>query len=102
MATSSLPETSRCAVCGKPGVRVRHLTRSYGRGTTLLVIENVPVFVCPHCGESYLTADTVHTVESIKQHRRTVAEPRRVPVARFTHRVPSEPRGLTRDRWSRR
>ena len=77
------------------------MTRIYGRGMTLLVIENVPVFVCPHCGESYVTAETLHTVERIKQHRRKLAEPRRVAVARFTHRFPSEQRGLTRE-WSRR
>lgn len=32
------------------------ITHSYGRGAALLVIENVPVVVCPDCGESYVTA----------------------------------------------
>jgi hypothetical protein len=29
----------------------------------LLVIENVPVTSCPNCGESYLTAETLHEIE---------------------------------------
>lgn len=90
MPSNSITETSRCAVCGKPGVRLRRMTRSYGRGMTLLVIENVPVFVCPHCGESYVTADTLHAVERIKLHRRKLAAPRPVAVAKFTRRPASE------------
>lgn len=45
-----------CDICGKEGAKVRHVSRSYGKGDNLLVIENVPVISCPHCGESYLTA----------------------------------------------
>lgn len=37
-----------CDSCGKEGARLRHITRSYGKGVSLLVIENVPVFSCPH------------------------------------------------------
>lgn len=70
-----------CHICGKPGAKVRHVSRSYGRGDELLVIENVPVISCPHCGESYLTADTLHEIERIKLHRQAMVEERSVPVA---------------------
>jgi len=72
-----------CDVCGKEGARVRRVTRSYGRGENLLVIENVPVVSCPHCGESYLTAETLHELERIKRQRRQVAVTRSVAVAEF-------------------
>ncbi len=72
------------------------MTRSYGRGAALLVIENVPVVVCPDCGESYVTADTLHLLERIKRHRRRLAAPKRVAVASFTRSRASEVRGLTR------
>jgi len=39
--------------------------------------------VCLHCGESYLTTETLHEIERIKLHRRTFAKPRNVPVASF-------------------
>lgn len=75
--------TTRCVICGEDGVRIRNVTRSYGKGEALLVIENVPVISCPHCGESYLTADTLHEIERIKLHRQSFAHERSVQVAAF-------------------
>ena len=72
-----------CDVCGKRGARIRNVPRSYGKGRTLLVIENVPVVSCPHCGESYLTAETLHEIERIKLHRSSFAAKRQVAVAEF-------------------
>ena len=72
-----------CGICGKEGARVRYVTHSYGKGENLLVIENVPVVSCPHCGESYLTAETLHEIEHIKLHRQSVTTERPVPVAIF-------------------
>ena len=72
-----------CDICGKEGVKIRYVSRSYGKGENLLVIEDVPVISCPHCGESYLTAETLHEIERIKLHRQSFAEPRPVPVVVF-------------------
>lgn len=72
-----------CDICGRKGAKIRHVSRSYGKGESLLVIENVPVVSCPHCGESYLTAATLHEIERIKLHRQSFAEQRTVPVAVF-------------------
>jgi YgiT-type zinc finger domain-containing protein len=73
-----------CDICGKQGARVRRVTRSYGKGSNLLVIENVPIVSCPHCGESYLTAETLHEIERIKLHRKNFASTRAVAVVAFT------------------
>lgn len=73
-----------CDNCGKEGVRVRHISRSYGQGDDLLVIENIPIISCPNSGESYFTADTLHEIERIKLHRKNFTEERSVPVAVFT------------------
>jgi len=59
------------------------VTRSYGRDANLLVIEKVPVINCPHCGASYLTAETLHEIAHIKLHRRSLAKRRNVAVAEF-------------------
>lgn len=72
-----------CDICGKKGARIRRITRSYGKGENLLVIENIPVVSCPNCGESYLTAETLHEIERIKIHRRNFAVKRSVAVADF-------------------
>jgi YgiT-type zinc finger domain-containing protein len=72
-----------CDICGQSGAHIRRVPRSYGRGANLFVIENVPIISCPHCGESYLTAETLHELERIKLHRRSWAQERAVAVAAF-------------------
>ena len=72
-----------CDVCGKDGARVRRVTRSYGKGDDLLVIENIPIVSCSQCGESYLTAETLHEIEEIKRDRQNRAMARPVAVAAF-------------------
>ena len=72
-----------CDVCGKGGVRLRHVTRSYGKGEELLLLENISLVGCPHRGESYFTAETLHEIERIKLHRRSFAVKRPVAVTHF-------------------
>jgi YgiT-type zinc finger domain-containing protein len=72
-----------CDICGHDGAEVRRVTKSYGKHEKLLVIENVPVVSCPHCGESYMTADTMHEIERIKLHRKSFAVERAVHVAEY-------------------
>jgi hypothetical protein len=45
---------------------------------------------CPHCGESYFTAQTMHEIERIKALRKSVAVARPVPVAVFKGDVPDK------------
>lgn len=72
-----------CDICGKEGARVRKITEAYGKGADLFLIENIPLIICPHCGESYFTAETLHEIERIKLHRKSFAKRRRVEVAPF-------------------
>ena len=72
-----------CDICGREGARIRRITETYGKGGNLMVIENIPMVSCPHCGESYFTADTLYEIERIKLHRKSFAVERPVPVARF-------------------
>jgi YgiT-type zinc finger domain-containing protein len=73
-----------CEICGKRGAQARRVARTYGKGKDILVIENVPVISCPHCGESYLEARTLHEIERIKLHQKSFAVKRMVPVAHFS------------------
>lgn len=72
-----------CDICGREGARIRRVTRTYGKGKDLLMIENIPVVSCSHCGESYLTAETLHEIERLKLHRRSLAVERPVEVISF-------------------
>lgn len=76
-------EEVSCDICGKGPARLIHVSKSYGKGNELLVIENVPVISCPQCGESYLTAKTLREIDNIKRNRKKIATTRPVPVAIF-------------------
>ena len=70
----------KCDICGEEDARIRKVSRTYGKGRDLLVIENVPVISCPHCGKSYLTAGTLHEIEWLKLHRKSISVERLVEV----------------------
>ena len=72
-----------CEICGKEGARIRKVTRTYGKGKEMFVIENIPIVTCPHCGDGYLEAETLHEIERIKLHKRSLATIREVPIAHF-------------------
>ena len=72
-----------CKICGKEGARVRRVTRTYGKGKDMFVIENIPIVTCPHCGQSYLEAETLHEIERIKLHKKSVTTTRQVRVAQY-------------------
>lgn len=73
----------KCDICGQEGVRIRKVARTYGRGRDMFVIENIPIVSCPNCGESYLTAETLHEIERLKRHRKNLAVKRPVEVVDF-------------------
>ena len=63
----------QCDICGKEGTRIRRVSETFGKGHDLLVIEDIPLVTCSHCGESYFTAQTLHEIEHIKRHRKSLA-----------------------------
>jgi YgiT-type zinc finger domain-containing protein len=72
-----------CDICGKEGAHIHRVTETCGRGKDLLVIEKIPLVSCPHCGESYFTAETLHEIERIRLHRKSLAVERTVEVVSF-------------------
>lgn len=72
-----------CDMCGKKQAKIRRVTRSFGRGRSAFLIENVPLVACPSCGESYFTAKTLKEIERIRMHWRELTVPTRVPLAKF-------------------
>jgi YgiT-type zinc finger domain-containing protein len=75
----------KCDYCGKPGAKINHVSRSYGKNSNLLIIEDVPVTVCHNCKEIYMTAETMHEIERIKLHRRSMSKKRQIAVAEFVY-----------------
>lgn len=83
LSSQSMSSKNLCAHCGSPSVQIKHVTRSFGKATSLLVIEAIPMWFCPNCGESYFSAQTLHELDRIKALRNSVAVRRQVPVAAF-------------------
>ena len=73
----------KCDLCGKDTARAHHVTRSYGKGAGILVIESVPAISCSSCGQSYLDAETLHEIERIKNNRKRLTVRRPLAVAEY-------------------
>ena len=72
-----------CEICGKDTASIKRVTKSFGRGHSLVVIEDIPVLSCNSCHESYITADTAREIDRIRKNRVTVGKAKRVLVASF-------------------
>jgi len=72
-----------CNLCGQNQGVIKLVTRSFGKKKDLLIIEDIPVVSCSACGESYMTAETLHEVERIKVHRHSFSVKRPVEVTVF-------------------
>ena len=70
-------------MCGREGVLVRRVTRSFGKGEQLLVIEDIPHLFCPRCGERYFTAATMREIENLKRIKASSARRRSIPIVPF-------------------
>jgi len=70
-------------MCGLEGIRVQYVTRSFGKGDRLIVVENIPYLFCPPCGERYFTAATLREIERIKVERRPLIRRKPIPVVSF-------------------
>lgn len=73
-----------CDICGSDSGNLRYVTRNYGHGEKLLIIGNIPIISCSNCGESYLSAETLHEIERIKIHRDGFTHEQTIPVASFS------------------
>lgn len=72
-----------CDYCGKKGAVTKHITRSFGSGKSILVIEGVPMVVCPHCGQNYFTPETLHEIERLRLHKKNIGARRIAPVIKY-------------------
>jgi hypothetical protein len=60
--SKQLSPDERCENCGKPGVQLRFVADVYDG----ILIENIPQYVCAHCGERYITSQTQQAIDLIR------------------------------------
>jgi YgiT-type zinc finger domain-containing protein len=81
-----------CALCGATAARVVRRPQVLGKGAQLTLVENVPVVSCQRCGETYLTAETMHELDRIRLNRDRLSVRRQVAVAKFSGELVSRPK----------
>lgn len=55
-----------CKNCWRDGTYIHKITKAYGTGDRLVVIENVPVISCRSCGIDLLSADTLDRLHELR------------------------------------
>ena len=72
----------RCEFCDGSMEQQRILARFRFKGETIY-IENVPAWVCKHCGEQYFDAPVYKQMEKIAQQRERIERVISFPLAEF-------------------
>jgi YgiT-type zinc finger domain-containing protein len=55
----------KCIVCKTGTTQAGTATISIDKGTTIVVIRNVPAEICSLCGEEYLDTNTMKEIEAL-------------------------------------
>ncbi len=76
-----------CKNCGKPTAYNSTITRTYGKGDDLLVIEDVPVISCRNCGIDLISAETFHALNKLRASVEVRAAKRLVVVVGYNEAV---------------
>ncbi len=78
----------RCDICEEEGVEITYVDEVHDAEGDMYIIRNVPTFSCPHCSESYLTAQTMYELERLQLHHEALAEKKCVGVIEFSAVAP--------------
>jgi YgiT-type zinc finger domain-containing protein len=71
---------TNCPVCGERA-EIKRIAKAFGRGNSLLVIEDIPMIVCRACHEQYITSETLHEIEKLRERQQH--QSRMIDVERF-------------------
>ena len=72
-----------CDYCGKDGAQRRYKTQVCGPKNDKFLVDKVPVVRCPHCHQTYVTAQTAKTLDRLVQQRKELARPQTLDVIEF-------------------
>ena len=61
--SNQLKPAERCEHCATPGMQLRYVADLYNG----ILIENIPQYVCAHCGERYITSETQQAIDHISE-----------------------------------
>lgn len=76
-------ENERCDFCGLGRLRSRRVREYYRVGKGLIVIDDVPAYVCNRCGERYYEASVAKQMRALSRRRSALKEKVSFPRANF-------------------
>lgn len=76
-------EGDRCDFCETGRLRSRRVREYYRAGRDLLVIDNVPAYVCDCCGERYYEAQVAKQMRVLSRRRSSYKQRISVPRVKF-------------------
>lgn len=79
----TLQKLITCDICGVDAAReVRH-SKVLGKGSKMIVVENIPFISCRNCGQTYITRDAMLAVDEIRTHSQTKTVAKEIAYARL-------------------
>jgi len=75
-----------CEICSGP-VEERRVLARFRFGSDTIYIENVPAWVCKHCGEQYYDAPVYKRMEEIARERENIERVISFPLAEFDVKI---------------
>jgi len=72
-----------CENCGKQNAKIKKVSRSYGKGNNLFVLDNIPVIYCPDCKENMIRSKTMHEIERLKKYKKSLKPKKMIPVINY-------------------
>ena len=72
-----------CVRCGEGNLEATRGREYFRSGQSLVIIEDVPAWVCTKCGERYHHARVYKKMRQIAAHKHQLTEHVSIPVARY-------------------
>ena len=57
-----------CSICGTASLSEGHVTLTFERSGTTVVVKGVPALVCPNCGEEHVSDDIAARALETAEH----------------------------------
>jgi YgiT-type zinc finger domain-containing protein len=63
-----------CSLCNHESAELTARTQIVGKGEKQVIVENVPMYHCRHCGGTYFTRDVALALQKIRLHPELYAQ----------------------------
>lgn len=76
-------EGERCDFCETGTLKSKRVREIYRKNTDLVIIDEVPAFVCDHCGERYYLSNVSKKMRFIAENQKKIRNKISVPIADY-------------------